>query len=132
MKKYLSVILTFLLLVSTLLINDNIKYYGLLSLFLFLPYLIHTVNRAIRKKLAVSDSYIGQEAKRQLAFFNSKIYRILILVPTVLLGIALFIFYIFLVVASNESTKLQNILLLSMSCALLLGFLWQFYLEIKK
>lgn len=35
MKKYLSVVLTFLLLVSTLLINDNIKYYGLLSLFRF-------------------------------------------------------------------------------------------------
>lgn len=132
MKKYLSVVLTLLLLVSTLLLNDNIKYYGLLSLFLFLPYFIHTVNLAIRKKLAVSDSYIGQEAKRQLAFFNSKIYRMLILITTFLLGIALLIFYIFLTVASNESTKLQNILLLSISGALLIGFLWQFYLKIRK
>ena len=123
-------LLLFFIFTITLLINNNIKYYGLISLFLSLPYFIHTINLSIRKKLAAKDSYIGREAKRQLEFFSSKVYRMLILIPTILLGIILFIMYT--VVVLNNSFELHNVILLSISGILLIGFLWQFYLEIEK
>ncbi|WP_288622334.1 hypothetical protein [uncultured Streptococcus sp.] len=123
-------LLLFFIFTITLLINNNIKYYGLISLFLILPYFIHTINLSIRKKLAAKDSYIGREAKRQLEFFSSKVYRMLILIPTILLGIILFIMYT--VVVLNNSFELHNVILLSISGILLIGFLWQFYLEIEK
>ncbi|EOH95923.1 hypothetical protein UAY_03349 [Enterococcus moraviensis ATCC BAA-383] len=130
MRQKLLSLLTFFIFIVTLLINDSIKYYGLLSLFLFLPYFIHTVNLAIRKRLATSDSYLGQEAQRQLRFFKSKIYRMFVLVPTILLGLVLFVVYIFLVIVSSNSFELQNLSLLSISGALLIGFLWQFYVQL--
>ncbi len=123
-------LLLFFIFTITLLINNNIKYYGLISLFLILPYFIHTINLSIRKKLAAKDSYIGREAKRQLEFFSSKVYRMLILIPTILLGMILFIMYT--VVVLNNSFELHNVILLSISGILLIGFLWQFYLEIEK
>lgn len=123
-------LLLFFIFTITLLINNNIKYYGLISLFLILPYFIHTINLSIRKKLAAKDSYIGREAKRQLEFFSSKVYRMLILIPTILLGIILFIMYT--VVVLNNSFELHDVILLSISGILLIGFLWQFYLEIEK
>ena len=123
-------LLLFFIFTITLLINNNIKYYGLISLFLILPYFIHTINLSILKKLAAKDSYIGREAKRQLEFFSSKVYRMLILIPTILLGIILFIMYT--VVVLNNSFELHNVILLSISGILLIGFLWQFYLEIEK
>ena len=123
-------LLLFFIFTFTLLINNNIKYYGLISLFLILPYFIHTINLSIRKKLAAKDSYIGREAKRQLEFFSSKVYRMLILIPTILLGIILFIMYT--VVVLNNSFELHDVILLSISGILLIGFLWQFYLEIEK
>lgn len=132
MRRYLSILFIFFILIVTLLINDSIRYYGLISLFLILPYFIHIINLAIRKKLASKDNYIGKEAKRQLAIFNSKGYKMLILFPTVILGIALYTGYIFLVLFLSSSFELQNIILLLISGALLIGFLWQFYLEIKK
>lgn len=131
MKKYLSIVVTILLLTFTLLINNNVKYYGLLSLFLLLPYSIHSINLVVRKKLAVSDCSIGQEANRQLPFFTSKIYKLIIVVPTFLLAIGLFVFYIFLMIDSNESIKLQNVFLLILSGALLIAFLKQFYSKIR-
>lgn len=78
---------------------------------MILPYFIHTINLSIHKKLAAKDSYIGREAKRQLEFFSSKVYRMLILIPTILLGIILFIMYT--VVVLNNSFELHNVILLS-------------------
>lgn len=54
----------------------------------------------------------------------------LILIPTILLGIILFIMYT--VVVLNNSFELHNVILLPISGILLIGFLWQFYLEIEK
>lgn len=125
-------IITFILFISVLIVNSSIKYYGLISLFLILPYFIHIINIIIRERLAQNNSFIGQEAKRQLVFFSSTAYRILILVPTIFIGIALFIFYTILVFPPNKTTELQNIVLLSISGMLFVGFLWQFYLEIRK
>ena len=132
MRKHLLILSTFFMFIVTLLINNRIKYYGLISLFLILPYFIHTVNLAIHKKLAAREDFLGQEAQRQLKWFSSSSYKRLLLVLTILLGVALFITYLFLVFVSSKSFELYNILLLSISGAILMVFLWQFYLEMRK
>lgn len=40
----------FILFELLLLFNKSIKYYGIISLFLILPYFIHVINVSIRKK----------------------------------------------------------------------------------
>lgn len=132
MRKHLLILSTFFMFIVTLLINNRIKYYGLISLFLILPYFIHTVNLAIHKKLAAREDFLRQEAQRQLKLFSSSSYKSLLLISTILLGVALFITYLFLVLVSSKSFELYNILLLSISGAILMGFLWQFYLEMRK
>jgi DMSO reductase anchor subunit len=131
MKEKLTSILLGVLLISTLFFNPRIHYYAFFSLFLFLPYFIHVVNLSLRKKLAQKDNFIGHEAQRQLVFFSSKGYHLLMLVATVLLGIGLMVVYLFLV-TSDKPVKGLNLVLLLLSVASLISYLWLFYLNLRK
>lgn len=131
MRKHLLMLVTVLLLTGTLLMNQQIKYYGLISLFLILPYFVHTVNIELRRKLAVKDTFLGREAKRQLAVFSSKGYKMLIILPTVLLGVGLFSVYLVFMFYAKQAIKLQDIVLFCVSGLVLIGYLLRFYFVIN-